>query len=126
MDPNSKDFKDLQAKWYKKLKNSGFEDAEQDETQLKSWSNNYFTLRHDIKSFKHKERYYQLAGQFLFSHTFPRIADKLVWQLHSEGHTVRKIAKLLKKQGISFHPARIQQLIKKYAELMIQETDIDE
>lgn len=100
MDRNSPEFKKLQAEWNKKLAASGFEDIEDSNGQLKGkWSgdsdirNKYTEL-----TYAAKERYYQLAGQFLNDYPFKTEKDRIIWEMHSEGISIRDIVKALKKR----------------------------
>lgn len=94
----TKEFKQLQEKWYKKLKSSGYEDIEQDENNLKEWDSYAFKSRYNKHLFSSKEAYYQLAGQFLHTYEFMCARDKLIWELHSEGHSITQISEKLRKK----------------------------
>lgn len=93
----TKEFKALEAKWYKKLKSKGFEDIEQDEDNLKVWINDYFPQRYDLSRFDAKQEYYRLAGQFTFEHPFESPLDRRMWELHAEGVSLRSIVTELNK-----------------------------
>lgn len=63
---NTKAFKKLKAEWYKKLKESGFDDAESKDRQntneqwLNQWHSKYFygvVKKHGINWFKIKQEY---------------------------------------------------------------------
>lgn len=101
-------FKDLQAKWYKKLADKGFDDIE-------------YNLRPDYKSLtktglrpedtiavirESKEEYYRMAYHFLNEHEFDSRLEQIIWEYHAEGISVRDIAELLKK-------ARVRKKLKK-------------
>lgn len=95
----SQDFKSLKAKWYLKLKQSGFEDIEDTESPkeyLKQWDDHYFRRRHDAKSFKEQARYFQQRTYFATSYTFKTRTEERAWFLHSEGLSYREIGKELK------------------------------
>lgn len=94
MDPKSPEFKKLQREWYRKLKKSGFEDAEQDEVNLNQWST-YIKHRHTPSEFQAQQEYFQLAGQFLHNYRFLDDRDKQIWTLHSEGLTISEICKVI-------------------------------
>ena len=104
MQPNNKDFKALQAKWYAKLENSGFEDIEDQHGHLdrhKSLSN--IVTHYDQTSFELKQEYYRLAGQFLHDHKFKSKKEMLIWQYHCEGMSIRDIAKKMKTYRRKIH-----------------------
>ena len=99
--PKSKkdDFKKLKDKWYKKLKDSGFEDVEQDEERLKSWSSVFF-IRHTVDEWQAKATYYQMATNFLEEYKFENEIERVIWSYHAHGMGVREIADTLRKAKI--------------------------
>jgi hypothetical protein len=95
------DFEKLRETWYKKLKESGFEDAENDDYNLKIWSSR-FSIRHaDASLWQAKEEYYRYAEQFLNEHKFTNSLDKNIWMYHANGVSVRDISDILKKAKIA-------------------------
>lgn len=118
----SKDFKKLKAQWDKKLAASGFEDAEYANGVLKLFHVEYFSdpRRHSDELIKGKQNYFRLAGQFLYSHEFETTTDKLIWQLHADGQSVREIAAYMKKKRVPYcKRAKIQNVVKRLEKLMI-------
>lgn len=101
--PQSKSFKKLQATWYAKLKDEGFEDIERSEDMLKVWSTT-FTMAVPNSStpiqLAAKESYYRFATHFLNEYKFEKDRDKVIWEYHSNGISMRNIAELLKKVNI--------------------------
>lgn len=104
----SQTLKEQQQIWYKKLKDEGFEDIEQDETHLKVWTSSSFYRRvktdgsyiDDDKNrlfWDTKAEYYRRAGQFLYEYSFECEYDRKVWELHSEGLSCQEISKFLKQ-----------------------------
>jgi hypothetical protein len=102
----NKKLKSLQAKWYAKLKKSGFEDIENgsDNPMLLTWETNYFYKhygnRPDVVAAKFD--YYLRASHLLNRpEVFENEFEKLVWEKHSEGTSIREMAKQLasKKNG---------------------------
>lgn len=103
---NNKELKALQIKWYDKLKKSGFTDIEaHDENpgkpdgNLKDWHSQMFQSSNTPVLFQQRERYYQLAGQFLHEWTFSDAKEKVVWQCHSNGMSTREISRQLNRDG---------------------------
>lgn len=92
-------FKELQAKWYGKLKKEGFEDAEIDEDNLKLWSTRFFA-RHSIEQIQAKQAYYQMAENFLNDYKFETKRERIIWEYHSNGISVRDIVLVLRKVRI--------------------------
>lgn len=103
MDP--KQFKKLQNQWYKKLKASGFEDAEEtikvdgkEYQTLKSWSNFTFS-KVTQPNWEAKSEYYTAASSFLHEHSFSSEQERHMWELHSEGVSYRDIVDKIKEKG---------------------------
>lgn len=88
--------KALKTKWYRKLKNAGFNDIEDTNSPnefLKTWHSTWFKTHSTPESFKEKHRYYQMTTYFATSHTFSNKLEERIWCLHSEGLSYREIAK---------------------------------
>lgn len=98
--------KQLQLKWYGKIKAKGFKDIEDNEGRLKSWSgyklsdnrtNPSVNNNYSSKLWKESQaEYYRLAGHFLHDMEFKSVTHRKVWELHASGLTMREIGKLLK------------------------------
>lgn len=140
MDNKSAKFKQLQAKWYKKLASEGFEDIEQDEDNLKKWDSQHFIARHtnfvgaskgakslgdgnkfDATWFRSQEEYYQLAGVFLHQHSFENPKEKLIWQMHSEGKASAEIYRILKKRRMKVYRDGVLKIVKRLVEVMVSQ-----
>lgn len=94
----TKQFKTLQREWYRKLKDSGFddiEDVDSPEEYLKAWHSQYFQKRHTPDKFIANQEYYRRTQAFLMHYTFANQLDKQIWKMHSEGRPLRAIAKKL-------------------------------
>ena len=94
MNLKSPKFKKLQDKWYNKLKNSGFEDIEQADGNLKKQAKSIHILYYKPVAYEAKQRYFELAGQFLYWYKFKNEVEKKIWTLHSEGMSNIKISKV--------------------------------
>jgi hypothetical protein len=86
-------------KWYAKLKREGFNDIESDEFNLKEWSNVFFKT-HSIAQIQAKQAYYQMASNFLTEYRFDTPREKIIWEYHSNGISLREIGTILKKAKI--------------------------
>lgn len=110
-----KDLKELQAFWYRKLKELGFEDIENvalSDRPLIQWHAHYFQQRHTSLGFSQQEEYYRLAAIWLHDHTFKTKTDKRIWELHAQGVGYRGIAKALKiKMWVVEHSVRHNQAL---------------
>lgn len=96
---NSKSYKALQDKWYKK---AGFEVEFSEFYEVKT-PGRYIYDEYGHERFLAKERYYQLAGQFLYDYSFKTQIQKKIWELHSEGITIRQIAEILRLSKSVIH-----------------------
>lgn len=123
----TKKFKTLNAKWHRKLERSGFEDIEEfdslEEERLKSHHNMKFFPVFNSGEFLDRQRYYELAGQLVYSYPFKSEIDKRVWELHSQGVTERGIPK---KVACSYAYARkvikeVKQAIKRDAKVILED-----
>lgn len=101
----AKELKKLQREWNKKLKDSGFVDAEEPDGRLKRWHGHYFHNRYrpDPEFQASKEEYYRMAGHFLYDHAFEDDVQRLIWSMHAEGKGQRVIIKELKHRGLRGH-----------------------
>ena len=97
----TKEFKTLQREWYKKLKDSGFKEIEDTSSpleMLKTWHSSYFINRNTPDTFLAKQSYFQSASRFLHSNKFKSEKDRLIWEMHCDGATLRGIASELKEK----------------------------
>lgn len=94
---NSKEFKELQAEWNKKLEQSGhkeIEDYDHPDVPLKRWDSLKLKRWHpDV--FLAKQTYYSKAQEMVDTFPFESELDKTVWHMHSEGYVAREIAEIL-------------------------------
>jgi hypothetical protein len=93
------DLKTETAKWYAKLKRDGFDDIESDEDNLKVWSTIFFK-KHSIEQIQAKQAYYQMATNFLNDYKFNNNRERIIWEYHANGISLRDIGKVLKKAKI--------------------------
>lgn len=117
----SKAFKDLKDDWYAVLKESGFEDIEQDENNLKRWDSHHFKAQTTPTTFEHTQEYYRLAGQFLHDHAFAGAWEKKVWELHASGLSAAGVFRALRRSGLKGGRDKVYQTIRQLAEIMVQE-----
>lgn len=122
----TKEFKNIDTIWKKKLKASGFQDQEIDE-YLQKDSEYYRRNYSNTIKVEAKETYYRLAGQFLYSHKFTTQKEELIWKLHAEGLSDRDIADRLKKLGFtSTKKSAVNNITKSLGVLMIKESNSNE
>lgn len=122
MDRNSPEFKKLQKEWYAKAKESGFDDIEQEDGNLKVWSHQFFKVRHNQTLFEAKQEYYRLAGQFLHSHKFADDVEKKIWEYHATDATsIRDIVKELANIGVKTNKNKVNAILRNLSEQMLKE-----
>lgn len=126
MDPKSKDFQKLQAKWYSKLKREGFEDIEYGEDSIKRCVPDAVsrTTRNDYEdmlvTYQSREEYYRLAGQFFYEHAFDNRKEQLIWELHKDGISMRDIVQHMKSRNFKVQRDFVHKTIKRLSEKMLR------
>jgi len=81
-------FKALQAKWYERLKQAGFEDVEITTTRL-DYRNAIYRDRMAVSD------YYSAAADFLHQGEFDTARERDIWALHTDGLSHREIVRAL-------------------------------
>lgn len=113
------DLKVLKKIWYKKLKDSGFQDIEDINSPrelLKTWHSNYFMRKYTPDEFEAKASYYRRCSHFLYDYSFDSDRERLVWELHSEGLSFRDIAKRLWRYRLN--KDSVNKMVSKLIEIM--------
>lgn len=123
---NNQAFKQLQAKWYAKLKAKGFEDIEdvsRDDRPLKRWDANLGTNSNTDRSevaLGARKRYYQLATHLLIDYEFTNHVHRRIWELHSQGYSAAVIARLITHMEPRYRSSSVSRIIKNISEEMIK------
>ncbi len=107
---NPSQFKKLQAKWYKKLKAEGFRDIEVVEPTTRVYGSQV--------TIEAKQYYYQIANRFLTEHIFENKRDKIIWEYHANGMSIRNIVKTLKKVRIKTYRRAVWETVSKLRKIM--------
>ncbi len=121
----TEEFKRLDSEWKAKLKESGFEDLEDEnenltEAQISTQS-----------SYAKGAAYYEAIERIVQEYPFKRETDRVILKLHSEGMSLRKIAerlqadpnlKPLKFKGVQWV---IREILKDFAEKLHSSSSID-
>lgn len=120
----AKKFDKLRTQWYQKLKDSGFEDIEDTHSPneyLNAWHSSYFQTRYDRDEFEEKREYYDRARSYLEEQMqtieyliFSKQIDRLIWELYSEGMSLRQIAKAL-----NTNKDKVQKIVKVISNKML-------
>lgn len=111
-------FKRLESKWYKKLEQSGFveiENKKNDTDYLKVWHSQYFQCKYTPDAFLRKQEYYHMTREFLHIHEFDSDKEKMIWEMHSQGLSLRKISTALRSKVCRIYKT-IRSLSKKMGE----------
>jgi hypothetical protein len=96
----TKKFKKLFDKWNKKLVESGHDEIEDfslPEPPLKSWDNFKFK-KPSPEQFDAKQSYFQSARTLLEIYEFESEIHRKIWELHSEGFSIRQIVTKINKK----------------------------
>lgn len=116
------EFKELNEKWTKKLKESGFEDIETTNKlteNLKTPHSRYFFSRYTPEQIEETLTYYNNCMTFYWSYkNFKSNREREIWLLHSEGMTKRKIAEVLQSRGIKICHNLVQYYIGRLKKIM--------
>lgn len=123
----SKAFKNLQAKWYRKLEESGFEDIEDEDEQIKVSATQFANPRNYSGNTKtwakehfEKKKYYERASRLLKEDSFLDETERRIWELHSRGVPIRKIVLILRAEGIDKGKNQVNQIINELQGLMFE------
>ena len=97
----------------------GFKDIEDLNSpleMLKTWDSMYFI--DGAESFSEVEEYYQIARELLITHDFDSSLEKIVWEYHSEGMSVRAIElKLIESKAYAWEALALGKNLKSVAKL---------
>lgn len=118
-------FKELEAKWYKKLEASGFDDIEDTtnpDRPLKTWAKSDF-LEKSPTTIAVNTAYYGAASDLLNTYKFKKPIHKRIWKLHSEGMSVRDIEEVMSKTAKPLKKSRIQKVISDIAKTIKKQDD---
>lgn len=135
-------YKQEKAKWYKKLKKSGFDDIERDEHRLKvntldrigrntfsrvDYTSDQLSQERLTAKIVHdaKQEYYYKAEHFLNSHKFESEKERVIWEYHANGLSIRDIVKVLNKAKIKADRYKVWKIIYKLAKEMKKKTGIN-
>lgn len=115
-----KTYPELREVWYKKLKDSGFEDIEADKHNTAGgmgWSNKFKTAE-TARNWESKREYYSMAGRFLHEYKFKNERERIIWEYWANGLSVRNIAKTLTKVSLVMTRDKVWRTLKPLIEKM--------
>ena len=124
----SKAFKNLQAKWYRKLEDIGFSDIEKDEEYLHQYDNHRFNEPSKYsgfngavtEQFEEKKKYFEKAGELLEKDSFLDGVERRIWALHTMGYPIRRIVLVLRSEGFDRNKNQVNQIINELQGLMFK------
>lgn len=97
-------FYKLNAKWQKKLADSGFEDIEDTNSpreMLKCWHSQYFQVKYTPEQVQARQSYYETVGHILHETRWRNRVHKEIWRLHAEGYSLRETSYQLHQSGMA-------------------------
>lgn len=121
----TQDFKKLQDKWHKELRDSGFEDIEGETRFLK----NKLCIAREIKNperIRGQLEYYTMASKFLWDYKFASKKDYQIWFYHSEGMPYREIAKTIEGENVKSIFKAVNRIKAVFIEYMRSQWEFDE
>lgn len=114
----------IRDEWYQRLKNEGFLDIEKPSVDYASELKRF----NSTNNFKEAQiEYYEKAKEFLNNYNFPEESHRLLWELHSQGMTERKILKWVIEKNIPLNvnkntmghsKGQIYRILKTYKKIM--------
>lgn len=119
------EFKKQNSKWQDKLKNSGFEDLEDINGELRIFVAKRFagTRKISFDRAADDERYFTLAREFLHKKEFKSKLQKFIWEQHSEGFSERNIEETLRKKNFKADRNVVRKVIKEFKDEMIKKNE---
>lgn len=92
------EFDKLQAKWDAKLKKFGFHDIESRATgRLENNTTSGGVIDKRRVTWESQAEYYALARYFLNDYDFKDNVERIIWEYHTEGISIRDITDILNK-----------------------------
>lgn len=111
------EFKELEREWYQKLAKEGFEDAEDASVEwrpMRAWHSFRFKNITPIE-IDALDAYYHKAKELLHSYEFESNMHRLIWELHTEGYSKRRIEKAISGHKDNYKREWIAVIIAKIA-----------
>lgn len=108
----TKEFIQLQNKWYKKLTKEGFVDLEWLDKKsglghsspfLTGSSSNFKSLQ--LSTYSETLEYYNAAQAFTYHYKFPSALHRFTWTEHAAGTSYRQIIKKIKSRAFKHKPS---------------------
>lgn len=97
--PKSTSYEVQRKYWYKKLADKGFVDIEKSILRFHDGTAQ-FRRERSTRSWQAKQAYYIMAEHFLNDHNFNSKLERVIWEYHANGISMRDIVQLLMKVNI--------------------------
>jgi hypothetical protein len=111
-------YEQLRRKWYKKLADTGFEDAEDEWGRLHKYHSYKFmdqSFTQTPEQMLITQSYYSQAGELLAEFAWKDKTHRKIWELHCEGKTLLEICAGLKKTRCrKLAKSQVDRIIKQY------------
>lgn len=113
----TKEFKALQADWYKKLKQTGFHDIEAHERSEYEVNDKELRRVRALAGDPARAEWYRCLARFAESNLFEKKIHKAIWRMHAEQMPPRDIYNALRNDPIyeqELKPYLVEYTIRKY------------
>ena len=111
--------------WDRKLKRSGFVDAETRHDKLKTWTCRGRQARAKV-CIEASAEYFRAAGFFLHEYKFESEVERAVWECHAEGLGRRETFDALRKKFTRLTPWKVRQILSRLTREMKRRLHYDE
>lgn len=115
----------MQHLWYKKLKDTGFIDAETPDGHLKDYPALRLHRDYGEHLFNDKQDYFRVASEFYWQHSFQSQLERNIWKLHCIGFSLREIAFALRTKENKINKDNVQKIVHRF-DLMIRSKGIND
>lgn len=105
-------FKQLKAKWDRKLAKSGFNDIEHGDKLLRH-DGDWFHKHINTLQYENTTKFYNQCVRFLTNHEFQTKEHEHIWMLFSEGETLEEI-----ENHVTIKKSMIANVINQYIKIM--------
>jgi hypothetical protein len=113
----TQNFRELQKVWYQRLKDEGFVDIEETPDLANASKKNIKYLSTNREAI---EGYQARADQFLHDYEFKNKFEHGVWELVTEGYSVRSIAVIISSAGTEVSKSTVGRTIARLRDIMLK------
>lgn len=112
----TRDFRQLEKEWERRLLTSGFRDAElmiSHERVLKQHSANAYKQK-SPEEIQDKENYFRALSQNVYLNQFAKFEDKLIMSMTADGYLIKQIVEQMLRHDYKIHRQTIRFIIRRY------------